>query len=374
MIVLDLLSLLYVFAGARYVYEAWQRRKELTDAQLTGSDRRLLAQLAFFVLIPPGVFLHELGHALATLQLGGAVGDFHYALFWGYIIPVGTFTRLGEWWIALSGNLVSIVYGLLALPLLLIARQTWQKYLLLSFARVQLGWALVGYPLITLLGFEGDWRTIYDPSTWVVGLPFFAFHVALVLALFAWNRSASVQSWEVSLYAEAGDRLSELNRRLTTQPHDRAALLERGALFLHSGMVSRAQADFNRILKHYPGDAAALLNLAEIELQRKQAPAAERHYREALARAGDSPQLAAWAHFRLATILYERGDRQGAVGEFDRAIAANGDEPLFHYWRGMAFRSLGKTEFARADFRQALRLSDRTDPRRAQWERELAEL
>ncbi len=371
----DLLSLLYVFAGARSIWTAWQKRKGLTDAELTGFDRRMLDQLAFFLLIPIGVFLHELGHALATIQLGGTVdwlgGGFHYALFWGYVEPIGRFSLLGFWWIALSGNLVSIAYGLLALPLLRLARANWQKYFWLSFARTQLGWALVGYPLITLLGFEGDWKTIHNPSTWIVGLPFGIFHLLLVLALFLWNRSASVQHWEVSLYAGVAEQLDALNRTLAARPNNREALIERGHLFLQHRMTSLALADFRQVLRQNPGDPSALASIAEIELDQKKILEAERHFREALPHSQQNPRMAGWIHFRLATILYEKGQREAAVTEYDQAILCNAAEPEFYHWRGLARRSIGQDDRARADFQNAVTLLDPTDPRRTEWAHEL---
>src|SRR5215218_1951435 len=115
---IDLIALLYLVLGIRPVVSAWRERRSLFDNEVTPCDRYLLSQLAFYVLVPPGVLLHEFAHAVATWQVGGEVVGFHYALFYGYVIPVGNFTPLQEWWIALSGNLVSIVYGLLAIPLI----------------------------------------------------------------------------------------------------------------------------------------------------------------------------------------------------------------------------------------------------------------
>src|SRR5688572_25246786 len=69
------------------------------------------------LLIPIGVLLHELGHALATWQVGGQVREFQWRVFWGYIVPEGSFSPTEDWWISLSGNLVSVALGLLAIPL-----------------------------------------------------------------------------------------------------------------------------------------------------------------------------------------------------------------------------------------------------------------
>jgi hypothetical protein len=206
---LDAIAVIYLIIGVRTAFLAWRERATLTDGELTPRDRYLLGQLAFFVLVPPGVLLHEVGHALATIQVGGQVAGFHYALFYGYVIPQGSFTLLQEWWIALSGNLVSILYGLAAIPLIPRVQAKWAKYLLLAFVRVQLTWALIGYPLLTLVGF-GDWQTIYGPQTWLVGIPFGIAHLGLIVALYLVNRSPRLRIWEASLFAESTESLQKV--------------------------------------------------------------------------------------------------------------------------------------------------------------------
>src|SRR6266496_4306623 len=98
----DGIALIYFVMGVRTVILAWRERRSLIDDKLSARDRYLLGQIAFFVLVPPGVLLHELGHVLATYQVGGQVAEFHYALFYGFVVPVGNFTSLQDWWIALS--------------------------------------------------------------------------------------------------------------------------------------------------------------------------------------------------------------------------------------------------------------------------------
>lgn len=107
---------------------------------------------------------HELGHALATWQVGGQVVAFQWRVFWGYVVPAGDFTPLEYWWIALSGNLVSVALGLLPLGFLGRIRRPFLYTLWRTFAPLQLFYALVYYPAVTLAGFDGDWATIYDFS------------------------------------------------------------------------------------------------------------------------------------------------------------------------------------------------------------------
>lgn len=367
---LDLFALLYVVMGVRTILRAWRDRRSLTDDTLTAQDRSLLGQVAFFLLVPPGVLLHELAHALATIQLGGRVVGFHYAFFYGYVVPSGTFSPIEMWWIALSGNLVSIAYGLAAIPVIPRVRAKWLKYLLLAFARVQLGWALVGYPLLTLLGF-GDWRTIYDPETRVVAIPFAIFHVALIAVLYFVNRSARVRLWEASLFPETDARLENVRNTLN-QPPEGAARVERGMLFVDSDMPDLARNDFKAVLKHNPLDAQALFQLAHLEYSERNVPAARRHFQESLQVSTNNPTLKAKNYYYLGLILAEQGKFHGAIEEYNQSVRLSPETPDYYYWRGMAWRALRDKHRAGNDFLKAAELFDSTDPNRALQARQMA--
>jgi len=221
----DLLSLFYALLGIRTLWTLKQNWRAFTDNELTAVDRRLATEIAFFVFIPIGVFFHELGHAAATYQVGGTIdwfgGGFHYALFYGYVIPEGQFTVLEDWWIALSGNLISVIYGFVPLAFLGSTNQAWIKYTLLAFARIQLGWSLIGYPLLTLAGFHGDWLTIYG-TDWLLTIPLGIVHASLIIALFLLDRSPRVKRWEVSLYGGARGQIQQLDATIAARPGSNA--------------------------------------------------------------------------------------------------------------------------------------------------------
>jgi tetratricopeptide (TPR) repeat protein len=368
---LDILAFGYFILGVRTVILAWRERRSLTDDTLTPQDRYLLGQLAFFVLVPPGVLLHELAHAIATLQVGGQVVGFHFALFYGYVIPRGNFTPLEEWWIALSGNLVSIAYGLLAIPLIPRVRAAWSKYLLLSFARVQLGWALVGYPLLTLVGF-GDWRVIYDPQTWVVGIPFAVFHLALIAVLFFVNRSARLRLWEASLFPETDERLQTVRNTLAQPPQDTAAQIERGIVFGESNLPDLARSDFLAVLKNNPRDPHALHYLAQIEYDERNIPAARRHFQESLAVSTNDARLSAENHYFLGRIFAEEGKFNAAIDEYNQSVQRSPEIPNYYYWRAMAWRALRDKNRAGNDFLKSAELFEPTHPKLAEHARQMA--
>ncbi len=387
----DLLSLFYVFIGIRSVWTLVKHWREFTDDELTASDRRLASELAFFVFIPIGVLFHELGHAVATYQVGGTVdwlhGGFHYALFWGYVIPEGEFSVIQDWWIALAGNLISVIYGFLPLVLLPFTKKNWIKYTILSFARIQLGWSLIGYPLITLTGIDSDWSTIYSFRTLAVSAPLFITHVALVVALWIVDRSAWLKRWELNLYAGADEQLRLLDAAITAHfdkpsksihvspqkvaPQALDALLARGNFFASHGQFDLALQDYRSALQVDPQNLRALYNIGQVYMIRKNFSAAEKNFRAALARSESSIEIGGRVHYGLGMCLYQRGKTADAISEFDQAIARVPDVPEFYYWRGLAKRQIRDNVAARNDFSRAAQMSAESNPALAQQARQM---
>jgi RimJ/RimL family protein N-acetyltransferase len=132
------------------------------DDKVTAKDRFLLERVAVFILIPLGVLFHELGHALATLQVGGEVREFQWRVVWGYVIAAGNFLPVESWWIAFSGNLVSIALGYLAILAIPLVKKTILKQLFYTFSQAELVYSLIAYPIFSFTTFRGDWLRIYD--------------------------------------------------------------------------------------------------------------------------------------------------------------------------------------------------------------------
>ncbi len=371
----DLLSLFYAALGIRAVWTLAKNWRAFTDDALTPFDRQLASQIAFFVFIPIGVFFHELGHAVATYQVGGTIdwlgGGFHYALFYGYVIPQGNFTPLQDWWIALSGNLVSVLYGFIPLIFLRFTNKVWIKYTIYSFAAIQLGWSLIGYPLITLTGIDSDWTTIYSMRTLAVSAPLFVAHVALVIVLWRIYRSARVRRWEVSLYAGVAQQLPALDAAIAARPSAVDPLITRGNFFAAQGKPDLAVDDYRAALKIDPQSSRAWYNIGQIRLAQKRYTDAEKNFRTAAVHAGNDPQLTARAHYGLALCLFQRGGAANAIPEFDQAIAHDPSIPEFYLWRGTARRATNDGANARVDFARAAQLAATTNPELAARAREM---
>jgi len=144
-----------------------RQRRGLVGRSLRREDINLLLRAALFVIYPAAVLLHEGGHAVATVALGGHVASFHWELFSGYVVPVGDFSPNQAWLLAAAGPATSVVVGAVLLWLGLgraTVRWGWPRALRLALAMsalVQLVWMLVGYPLVSAGGFSGDYTVIY---------------------------------------------------------------------------------------------------------------------------------------------------------------------------------------------------------------------
>ena len=160
------LSLVYLFGAGYTVFQMAKGWRQLRSGQLTPANRRLASGIAFFLLVPVGVLLHEWAHMLAAWGTGGQVLGLHYFLYWGYVeyIPASA-DPLPIWWVSLAGNFVSYLLGIVCIAAGLLARilAPVARSILLQLGILELAQTLIFYPLISLdPGFHGDWDTIYS--------------------------------------------------------------------------------------------------------------------------------------------------------------------------------------------------------------------
>ncbi len=179
----DFMAIIYGIISIDTILRLSNNWRSFWDDKVTAKDRFLLERVAVFILIPLGVLFHELGHALATLQVGGEVREFQWRVVWGYVIAAGNFLPVESWWIAFSGNLVSIALGYLAILAIPLVKKTVLKQLFYTFAQAQLVYSLVAYPLFSFTAFRGDWVKIYDFSVKPYAQITLVIHLFLVFTL-----------------------------------------------------------------------------------------------------------------------------------------------------------------------------------------------
>jgi hypothetical protein len=182
-----LISLFYLVQGALTLIRVVRGWRSLWSTPVTAENATLVSRAAFFLLLPPFVALHEVGHSLAIWAYGLSVVDWGYLGYMGWVVPSASAGPLGDFWIALAGNLVTLVTGWLAVGLAL-----WgpghpiRNILCFELGRQELFLVLVFYPAICLM-FPGDFQRIYDfGATPIASGVTAAVHAALLVAAYRW--------------------------------------------------------------------------------------------------------------------------------------------------------------------------------------------
>ena len=177
---IGLISLFYGVLAIRCVWQLAHHWRETFDDNFTPQDRSLVAQAAFFVLVPISVALHELGHAVAIKAMGGDILGFGYFAFAGYVaFDPSQFDAVQRVLIAFAGTAVNILLAALATGAVFFRKPPMRaavNELLLQFSFISLLNALIIYPLLDVTsGMEGDWSQMYGG-----GVPWLA---AVILAI-----------------------------------------------------------------------------------------------------------------------------------------------------------------------------------------------
>jgi hypothetical protein len=250
----DLISFVAGLICIQTLLQLFQNWSDFWDTQVTFKDEELAQRLAIFVLIPIGVLLHEIGHSLATWQVGGTVSTFQWRFYWGYIIPSGNFSSVEYWWIALSGNIVSILLGLLPIPFIPFIRKRIVGELLYSYACVESIYALVVYPLMSFASRRGDWIKIYDFTIQPYALLTAIVHIGLLWG--AWQLYNSQKSiyWRLARNSNILDRWEKLKVNIANQSNDLQSHLEIAYFLLQNNEVYEAKKIANKIYQIAPHD------------------------------------------------------------------------------------------------------------------------
>lgn len=336
---------------ARAIYQQWP---DFVAEPLLPWKIGLVEQAAFLLAVPPGVIVHEFGHALATWLFDGRIVGAGFGLYWGYVVPAGTFTAAQDWFISLAGTLGTLLYGLALWLLLRGHPAATLRYFGLRAFRFHLYYALIYYPIFTLLTIIGDWRTIYDfQATPLLSGATAVVHV-VSLGLFWWADRRG--RFEIGLGVPAG------NSPMTSEE-----MMEQIGQLLQKGAMNQARSQLKTFLRRQPTWAAGYLQLASLESGKLPIPAgAVQNARKALSLGLSDPQHIAFANSLLAQYELEMGHFEQAIRYLDESIQLNQPTNFpemaahFHYLRAWTYRRWGKYELALADIEQAIEIGERS--------------
>jgi len=365
----NIISIFYVFRSLQLSATIWREWQTLQLPPLTHHQKQLAEQASFFIAVPVGVFFHEFSHALATWASGGQVAQFAYRVFWGFIVPQGSFTPTQDWFISLAGTLGSLLFGLAIWLIFRHSAKPALRYFGLRAFRFQTYFSLIYYPVFTLLGFEGDWATIYNFSATPLWSGVTAvFHLLLLFLFWQGDR----RGWfEMIAYRDVADQQA-FEQLTAVNSYDEQSQLQHIASLRRGGAVNQAKTALRAFLAQNPNNGAAHLEMAALLSNGKHhtPTAALDNARKALSLGLPNNASTAYAHQLLGSYSLDVGRLDEAINHFSQGIAllqtiAESEQPaaqlayLFRQ-RSLTQRSRGQHDDALQDMQQAVTQAQRT--------------
>lgn len=350
----DLISFFAVLIAAQTLWQLSQSWANFWDDRVTWQDREIAQRLAIFILIPIGVLLHEIGHSLATWQVGGTVTTFQWRFYWGFIIPSGNFTPAESWWISFSGNLVSIILGLLPIAFIPYMRKRIVGEVLYFFACAELVYALVGYPILSFGLQGGDWVRIYDFSVQPYASITLVCHVILLWGLWQLYHSQTAIHWRLAVNSHTLDTWEKLKADIVQAPNDLPLNMELAYLLLQNNEVHEAKKIAQQVYRIAPEDERVRVFRLAIDYN-------QRAYRKAIQSGRQllNTELSAENQQRIYRILsfslHKIGNLKEALAYADLGLADDPDNYSLRCHRGVIYQALGQHQSAKADFDIALK-------------------
>jgi Tetratricopeptide repeat len=364
----DLISFIAGLICIQTLWQLFQNWSDFWDTQVTFKDEELAQRLAIFVLIPIGVLLHEIGHSLATWQVGGTVSTFQWRFYWGYIIPSGNFSSVEYWWIALSGNIVSILLGLLPIPFIPFIRKRIVGELLYSYACVESIYALVVYPLMSFASRRGDWIKIYDFTIQPYASLTAIVHIGLLWGVWQLYNSQKSIYWRLAHNSNTLDTWEKLKVNIANQSNDLQSHLEIAYFLLQNNEVYEAKKIANKIYQIAPHDN-------RVQVFRVGMNCTCRKYRRAVQSGRQllNTELLSEDQLRLYRILcislYKINQLPDALSYANQGLTVDPIDYRLRYHRAVVYQMLGQHQEARADLEVALEHTPDEDSRQQvqQW-------
>lgn len=364
-ILFTLLSLAYFVSGLRLAKSLWDRRQEFAQNPLQPWKKSWSERAAFLLAVPPGVFIHELFHALAIWGFGGTVVDAGYGFYWGYVSTPDAYTPAQDWFISLAGTLGTLLFGFALWLVLRRSRSDAWRYFGLRALRFHLYYGLLYYPVFTLFTFIGDWRTIYNfEATPLLSGATLVVHVAS-LGLFWWTDR---RGWyEMPTFQSAAQRqqLQALREQAELNPQDQEAQLRLIETMRRSGATNEARRRLRDFLKQFPRSAQGHLVMAFLEAEGKnQLPRSVlAHLEQALQMGLNDDGERSSAHALLGQYFLQVEKNDEALRHLDTALSTANEHQApqrsaqLYYLRALAHRRRSAYQAATEDIERALNLA-----------------
>lgn len=360
-----LLSLLNAFYALRIAGNVRERWTEFQREPLQAWQKSIIDRAAFYLGVPLGVLLHELGHAVTVLLFGGKIVDVGYAFYFGYVGHVGYYTPPQRWMISLAGTIGSLIYGV---GMWLIIRRfpnSSYRYFGLRLLRIQLTYSLIFYPLFTLFSSIGDWAEIYNfEATPILSGATLVAHLSILAGLW-WADRRGLFEMPAFESTSAQSHFEQLSQEAAFAPHDTELQLQLVDAYRRSGMVHTAKHFIGNFLREHPKSAEGHLLLALLAAHNKR-EVPKKAYDSAvwaLSLDLDKPIQVAQANLLAGQYSLGAGKVDEAVNFFSQGVGAANSAVRpdlaaeLYYLRARAQRNGRHYTAARQDIEQAIKMA-----------------
>lgn len=259
MLIFTALSVIQLWRGLQIVVPALRDWANYTANPLTERKKSISDALSFYLFVPIGVFIHEMGHAIFVWLFGGRVVEFGYFFFWGYVLPSQRFGRVEEWVLSSGGTWGNLLLGLGVWLLWRNDASLVKRFLAKRTLRYQIYFALIYYPAFTLFTQFGDWRQIYDfQSTPLLSGATAVVHAAILLGFWFLER----RNWfdELAFSSpSAAQKFAALRATLDNAPSSPQAQRDLFAFLYEQGQLDELRGQTAKQLAETPNSAEAHL-------------------------------------------------------------------------------------------------------------------
>ena len=361
------LSIMQLYMGIQRMRRVRQENQTWAAEPFNRWRKQIGDDLSFYVAVPIGVLIHELGHAIVVWALGGRVLEFGFFFFWGYVLPSQSWGPNAQWVLSSAGTWGNVLFALVVWLALRNHPLRTVRYAMLRTVRFQIYFAFLYYPLFTAFLQIGDWRTIYDfEATPMLAGGMAVVHVAILLAYW-WSDRQGRFDMPAFQTVEMQEQYEQLANTKTA-----AAQLQRLVLLQRSGSSKHAQTLAKRLVGEYPDSAEIHLLAAASGVEQSDdiSQSAADHARQALAIGLTDPASRANAHFIIGGYHVRRHEIDQAIERFNQALANlpgqnSANIHRIYYARAGAYRRANRDEDTIRDLTQALRLAEQQ--RHVQW-------
>lgn len=329
---LDLLNLIYLPLMVITIRDLAKNWNSVWDNHLTGKDRFILQKFVIFLLMPIVVYCHEMGHALSIEYFGGKVAEFHFGLFWGFVVPEGQFTADQTVLTFLAGNLVQIVIGLLAGITALFVTSPPIVATLVYLALWSVGGTVVIYALMSATGLYGDWIAIYTAPTPTLKVIIGVCHLALIILVFYCLYGSTPRLWfamrtKPSWAQRVG--LLALNAQTDPQPKNYLAV---AWCYAEANLFGQSQKWLKKAAQIGAAKSDTQMLSAYIAMNKGQNSDAAKMYEQIGADENAPDETRVKAYLGLADCYVRQNNFEQAIETYTKAIAIDhnlGDARLY---------------------------------------------